>query len=313
MSRHLHDPIDRRRFLARSALVGGAALTSPLLGRAPWAGATGTVHWGSTAQPRGGQTQKQAFQALETLVGRPFSTVHQRMPWTTSLVNGFSRWAVENGHTPILSWFARNKNKSLVGFRKIANGGYDAWITEQARNLRAAGWSGYLCFHKEPEDETTPADWIAAYGRVRQIFQNVGVTNFRWVVCLTAATYKKGAASLWVPGAAYDLMGVDGNNRYRCKNVDWRSFSDVFAPARNFALSRGRRLYVVEYGCIEGESGRKATWFDDAARTLASWPEVEGVSYLHESSDCTYWVDTSTSALNAFRAMGRDPLFIGAG
>lgn len=302
--------IDRRRFITRGAALTGAALATPVLARIPYGMAAGTIHWGSTAQRRAGQTQKQAFQALESLVGRPFSTVHQRMPWTTSLVNGFSRWAVEGGHTPILSWFARNKNKSLVGFRKIADGGYDSWITEQARGLRASGWSGYLCFHKEPEDETNPADWTAAYGRVRQIFQNVGVTNFRWVVCLTAATFKKGAAGPWMPSASYDLIGVDGNNRYRCRNVAWRSFAEMFTPAREFAVSRGRRLYVVEYGSVEGESGRKSTWFDEATTTLAGWPEVEGISYLHEQSDCTYWVNTSTSALNAFRSMGRNALFV---
>jgi hypothetical protein len=216
---------------------------------------------------------------------------------------------VDGGRTPILSWFARNKNKSLVGFRKIANGDYDSWITEQARDLRAAGWAGYLCFHKEPEDETNPTDWKDAYARVRQIFDNVGVTSFRWIVCLTATTYRKGTAGQWMPNARYEAVGVDGNNRYRCKNVDWRSFGQMFSPARDFARSVGRGLYVVEYGCVEGESGRKGAWIDDAKATIKSWPEVEGVSYLHEMSDCNYRINTSTSALSAFRAMGQDSHF----
>ncbi len=258
--------------------------------------------------PRPGQDQEAALRALEKAVGRRFSTSHHRIPWTTNAVNGYSRWAVDGGRTPIISWFARQPGGGLVSWKKIAAGDYDGWITEQARGLRGAGWSGFFCFHKEPEDEGNAADWKAAYGRVRNIFANVGVKNFKWVVCLIAGTYAKDPAS-WMPTAPWDLLGADACNRYRCKNRPWKSFADLYGPARTFARARGKNLYIVEYGTVEGEPGRKAKWFDAARATMKSWPEVVGASYIHENTDCNFLLDTSSSSLRRFRAMGSDPAF----
>lgn len=302
-------PMNRRAFLLKGSIVGAGALTASMLGRLPEAWSGGVCHFGSAAQQRSGQTQQEALQQLEQLVGRKFSTVHNRMPWDSSLVNGYSTWAVNGGRTPILSWFARRPDGSLIGFRSIANGNHDRWITEQARSLRASGWSGYLCWHKEPEDETNPSDWKAAYARVRQIFRNVGVTNFKWVVCLIASTYGKGEAGLWLPEADWDLLGADTNNRYTCKGFPWKPFTTLFGPAHDFARARGRRLYIVEFASVEGEADRKAQWFDDARATIKSWPEIVGVSHINEKSDCTYWVNTSQSALDAYRRIAFDPYF----
>ena len=305
----IHRTLDRRDFLSKSAAAGAAALGVRVLGfGAQGALAATSIRWGSTALPRAGQTQQEALQALERQVGRRFSTSHHRIPWTTSVVNGYSRWAVEGGRTPIISWFARRPDRSLVSWKNIAAGDYDGWITQQARDLRGSGWSGYFCFHKEPEDEGSAADWKAAYGRVRSIFANVGVTNFKWVVCLIAGTYDKNPAE-WMPSAPFDLLGADANNRYRCTGRPWKSLADLFGPARMFARSRSLDLYIVEYGCVEGEAGRKGDWFDAARTTLKSWPEVIGVSYINENTDCNYLIDTSASALSRFRAMGDDPYF----
>jgi hypothetical protein len=307
----LAEHMDRRAFLVKGSIVGAGALAAPLLAQVPEAWAGGACHFGSVAQQRNGQSQQEALKHLERLVGRKFSTVHNRMPWDVSLVNPYSRWAVKGGRTPILSWFARRPDKSLIGFREIANGHHDRWITKQARTLRAANWSGYMCWHKEPEDETNPEDWKASYERVRKIFKNVGVRHFKWVVCLIASTYGKGEAGRWIPRADWDVVGADTTNRGGCGSFDypWKSFATLYGPAYKFARKRGKKLYVVEFGSAEGEPGRKGDWFDSARKTIKRWPDLVGVSNLHEDSDCTYWVDSSPGALAGFKRMAHDPHF----
>ncbi len=306
--------IDRREFLRRTAVTGGVVAASTTLSLAdlvPAEAGTGAL-WGALALPRGGQSDQQAaIRDLERAVGRRFATTHYRMPWTTPLVNNFTRWSARNGHNKqILSWFARTQS-GPVSWRAIANGQHDAWIARQARNLRGTGWSGYFCFHKEPEDEGNAADWKEAYARVRQIFGNVGVRRFRWVVALMASTYNAGRAAQWIPNR-YDILGVDGYNRNNCGGSSgWRSFSKIIGPARTFARHRGRKLYVVEYGCVEGSAGAKAEWFDKSANTIRRWPQIVGVSYNHENTDCNYFADTSQGALAAFRRMGNRPYFGG--
>jgi hypothetical protein len=306
--------IDRRRFLL-DATVAGAALVaagSGVVWAPPADAGRRRVMWGALALPSGGQRdQQQAVRALERRVGRRFDTTHYRMKWDVPLVNGFTRWSADTGHRrQILSWFARTRS-GLVSWSAIGDGRHDDWIRRQARSLAGTGWRGYLCFHKEPEDEGDPTDWKRAYGRVRSIFADEGVRRFRWVVCLTAATYARGDAGRWLP-RRFDLLGVDGYNRNTCGSSDgWRSFREIVEPAHRFARERGRGLYVIETGCVEGSAGEKADWITQASRAIADWSTIVGVSYNHENTDCNYYVDTSSSALGSFRRMGRRRLFGG--
>lgn len=42
---------------------------------------------------------------------------------------------------------------------------------------------------------------------------------------------------------------------------------------------------------------------------LKQWPDVIGAAYYHHDRGCPRWIDSSTSSLAAFRAMGADPYF----
>lgn len=299
--------IDRRSFLKRTAAAGTAAVGMSVYGLGDLDALAGTgvgCRWGALVQSTNPEV---AVRNMEATVRRKFATTHHRLPWTNDLNNGFTRWSVSGNRKPIISWFARTKS-GAVSWRAIADGRHDGWITTQARALRALGGQGYMCFAKEPEDEGNPGDWKAAHQRVRNIFDNTGVTGYRWLVTLTAATYQKGEAGLWLPNR-YDALGVDGYNRHRCFGVDWRTFGKIFSPSREFARSRGQSLFVIESGCVERSTGEKAAWIRDARETIKGWPEIKGFSYNHENTDCNYFITSSQSSLDAFRAMGADSYF----
>jgi hypothetical protein len=312
--------MDRRQFLKASAALGaGIALPSVAPGWLPDALAhhRRKMFWGAAVQRRDGEDPRHAVRRVERMVGRRFGTVHSRFSWEVSPVNRLSEWAAEHGRVPILSWFTRSQRGGMISWQSIADGEHDARIRTEARRLRSAGWFAYFCFHKEPENEGRAEDYRAAYRRVREIFGDVGVPNIKWVVALMAATYNghNGGADAWLP-ANYDILGVDGYNRYTCNSTNgWRSFRRIFEPARTIARRKGKKLYIVEFGCVEGERGRKAKWFDAARARMKDWPEVVGASYNHErgsrdgAAGCTFYIDTSRSALRRFSAMGADPHF----
>jgi hypothetical protein len=305
-------PMNRREFLTRSALIGATAAAGRLVLPDVSSAATRQLLWGANCLPRAGQRdQVEAVRHMERRLGRRFDTTHFRMTWDVPLVNDFTRWSVATGHVPLLSWFTRTRSGGMVRWASIAAGNHDAWIRKQALSLRATGWRGYLAFHKEPENEGNAADWKAAYNRVHNIFDRAGVTRFRWLVTLTSATYsgQNGGPGAWLP-FKWDVLGVDGYNRNFCgRSNGWRSFEQVFRDARNYAKRSSRRLYIQEYGCVESTPGAKGHWIDNARSVLKTWPEVIGVSYNHEATDCPYWIDSSTSALTAFKHMGRDSYF----
>jgi hypothetical protein len=301
--------IARREFL-RGAAALGAGLVISGSGALDAEARQTKIRWGGLALPRNGQKdQIEALKALQQMVGRPFATTHFRVPFDHDLVNPFTTWSVKSGHVPIISWFTFLSGGGMIPWRSVADGDHDDRIRSQARALAKQGWSGYFCFHKEPENDAGSAtDWKAAHERVHRIFHDEGA-KFRFVPTLTAYTYAggNGGSGAWLP-RHYDLLGVDGYNRSG-GSPGWRSFKDIFGPAHRVARRKGMGLYIIEYGSTEGSPGAKAHWFDGARSTMKRWPQLVGCSYNHESTDRVYWVDTSTTSLHAFRQMGADRAF----
>jgi len=325
--------MDRRRFLKTSALAGvglavprvRAAVSGNTGARTEGRGSRGTgCLWGAHAEPRGDEDARSAIAHLERKIGRRLAISRHYVKWDDEFPSGFQAWTVQRGRIPYISWHTETTDGAAVSWSSIAAGDQDDWIGHQARSLRAAGYRMYFCFHHEPENDSVmggSAEFVAAYDRIRQIFRSHRVRNLRWIVTLMASTYGggNGGPESWMP-SSFRHCGVDGYNRYPCSGESWQSFQTLFHPAREFAVSRGKGLFVGEYGCSEqdahgntgGDPTAKARWFREAGATIKSWPEVKAAVYSHVFSaqfDCEYWVDTRRRSLNAFRDVGSDPYF----
>ena len=322
--------MDRREFLKTSAVVGGGVTASGAFewlrsGQALAASSTG-CRLGVMASPRNGQTWKTAITHLEHEIGRRFAIIRKYHTWEASIPTQFETWNTHNGRTPYTSWHAIKANGTPLRWASIASGGEDGRIRSQAISIKKWGQPLYLSFHHEPEDDTgicgSAADFVAAWGRVRHIFDAVGVTNVTWIATLMASTYagNNGGADSWLP-SSYDLLGVDGYNRWPCiSGQGWRTFAEIFAPAHKVAVRRGHGLFIGEFGTVEqnacghssGNPRAKANWFQDSAATIKTWPQVKAACYSHtEAGNFRYWVDTTDSSLAAFRAVSLKPYFRG--
>lgn len=325
--------MDRRHFLKTSALAsvgmavpGVRALVTGSGGaRTAGRGSRGTgCLWGAHAEPRGDEDARRAIVHLEQEIRRRLAISRHYVKWDYPLPDSFQAWSVSKGRIPYIGWHAMTMADNAVPWSSIADGDHDDWISRQARSLRAAGYRMFFCFQTEPEDDTAMGgaeEFVAAYDRIRDIFRSLRVRNLRWVVTLTAATYggANGGPGSWMP-SSFRYCGVDGYNRYPCFGDSWRSFREVFAPAREFAVSQDKGLFIGEYGCPEqdvhgntgGDARAKARWFREAGATIKSWPETKAAVYSHVVSDqfdCEYWVDTRRRSLRAFRDVGSDPYF----
>jgi hypothetical protein len=285
---------------------------------------TGGCLWGAYAEPRGAQDARSAIVDLEHQIDRRLAISRHYAKWNDPLPNGFQEWSVSRGRIPYVSWHAETTSGGPVAWSSIAGGQYDDWIARQARSLRRSGFRMFFTFHHEPEndpDTGNAAEFVAAYDRIRGIFREHRVPNLTWIVTLMASTYSggNGGPGAWMP-SSFRYCGADGYNRYPCFGEEWQTFSALFAPARDFAKSRGKGLFIGEYGCPEqdccgntsGDPGAKALWFREASQTIKSWPEVKAAVYSHAYSDqfqCAYWVDTRRRSLAAFRHVGLKSYF----
>jgi hypothetical protein len=333
--------MDRRHFLKKAGLAGVGLAAAPVLRvnpanspKARYAAADAqssplaTAHclWGAFARPAPGQSVTEALYALEKRVGRRFAIHRDYQGMDADLLGNDVLELTDRGTTcyrSFHSWFGSGTGtRDIIPWAKIAAGTQDAWLAGQALAIKTWGKPIYLAFHHEPEvwpECGTAADFKAAYLHVHKIF--AGATNVTWLVTLLSPTYNgnNGGPGAWFPPPdKYDIVGVDGYNRWPCLGTRVTTFDYRFGGAREFAALQGKPMAIGEWGSVEfyacGNSGGapngKAKWLAYAGSKIKDWPRLLWVSYSHVVDGTqNFRVDTSALALNQFTTMGHDPYF----
>jgi hypothetical protein len=269
---------------------------------------------------RNGPSQWLANQGFEELIGRGMALERAYFGWDEAWPGANEYLARDLGRTLILSWSSRRQDGEVVPWARIAEGQEDALIDARARDLKSFGAPLFFAFHHEPNNKWnagTPDEYIAAWRHVRNRFEQQGVTNVSYTLIMFDTAYEPdGKADDYYPGDAHvDVLGVDAFNWNGCpgRNDPWRSFEDKVAPFYEFGLARDKPMVIAELGSNEDPiiPFRKAQWFLEASTTLKLWPEIKGVSYMHngEPNTCNWYVDSSSLALLAFQTWGADPYF----
>jgi hypothetical protein len=333
--------MDRRQFLKRTGLAGASLAAGPLLrvgaanasapralGDAQKAAPQASAHckWGAYALPGPNQKVTDALYALERKVGRRFAIHRDYQGMDSELLGTDVLELTARGTTcyrSFHSWIGSSTGKrNFIPWAKIAAGTQDEWLSTQALAIKRWGKPIYLAFHHEPEvwpQCGTPDDFKAAYLRVHNLF--AGATNVTWLVTLLSPTYRgnNGGPGAWFPPPdKYDIVGVDGYNRWPCRGDSVTSFYYKFGRARYYASQWDKPLAIGEWGSVEynscgnsgGDPNGKAKWLAGAEARMKNWPRLAWVSYSHVvSSKYNFRVDTSTSALKQFVAIGHDSYF----
>jgi hypothetical protein len=294
------------------------------------------VVFGVLAQPREGESQRQAVEHLEGAIGRAFEGVRVFKRWDHAFPTDYDRWLRSSGHTLYLSVAPQRSNGDLIPWRTIADAPFGSSLHEDmvdwAQRVRDFGATISFAFNHEPEGGNpsvmgTKADFIDAYRRIVTVFRNNDVTNARFMWIITGHTFGRTDGNgpwSWYPGDDYvDVIGADDYNWFGCRPgvpTAWRSFAQIFEPVRAFGAAHPDKTVVIaEWGSVEDDAqpGRKAAWIQEAQTTLASpgWEQFRAAFYYHSHGQvgnppCQFWVDSSATSLNAFAAMGADPHFV---
>jgi hypothetical protein len=347
------DEFNRRTFLRSAAATAAGAVLLPAIGqRAAWAG--NVARLGVFAEPDGLITNRylEAFDHFGTEIGRPVDLYRTYRGWGQPVLTELVKRMLAKPDRPnlYLSFHAFRGTKGTsdcLGWRDIANGQHDAQIDSWARELATLGPT-YLAFHHEMENEEgvppatgemdgsacgTPDDFKAAYWHFRWRCEQVhGLRNLTWVITYMGNTFrqKHGGPDRWWPSSSDvsythvaddHLVGVDVYNRYLCHAKTWFTLNYLTGPPQQFATDKGRRFFIGECGCVEGDEcggtmgsgAAKAKWFNDALATMKRWSNLEAFCYSDVSGfqDGNYRIDSSAKALSAFKKLANDRLFTG--
>ena len=294
----------------RSPLAVERATAAPNL--APASGAL----WGVAAGKREPRTWQEELQYLELEIGRRFAIDHRYYKWDVPFSGAYEAWSIGEGRIPLVTWVPLTADGKWIEWRAVALGTHDQLIKQRAKAIKDLRGPVMFTFHHEPDTANwPPADYVAAWRRVVDIFRAQGATNVAWVWNLMAYTFAPGGREpgSYYPGDGYvDWVAADGYNWFGSPFIagGWRSFAAVFTDFYNWGKTRGKPMMVAETGVLEDtitpDPLRKAQWLRDAGATLQTWPQMKAFVYFNPFG---WWFDSSVPALAAYRDVANDPYF----
>ena len=249
--------------------------------------------------------------------GKRLTMLHWYSPWQNPTTGGtypFTRSVFEKVRrhrvTPFLSWSSRG-----ISDADIAAGKWDGYIRGWASAATSWGHPLFLRFDREMngawfnwgagDSGNTPAEFVAAWRDVHDIFTAAGATNVRWVWCPNIdPRHKFTDIGLLYPGDAYvDWTCLDGYNG----DDPWTSFTKLFASSyqRLLQIAPSKPIIIGEIGSTE-TGGSKARWIRNMFAALPKrFPHIRGLlwfdQYLQGPGGHSDWpIETSQSSSDAF-------------
>jgi membrane-bound metal-dependent hydrolase YbcI (DUF457 family) len=243
-------------------------------------------------------------------VGRQPAIIQLYHDWSEPTFDASSLAAIAGREAiPLITWEPWDGWKLGVSLWDIANGSYDGYIAESAR--QAAAWGGpiFLRFAHEMNGNwypwgagngaNTPVAYKMAWKHVVEIFRREGATNVRWVW----TPYVDGGHlpfRRFYPGDKWvDWVGLDGFNWGR----PFMSFAKIFDTSyRTMVRMTSKPLMIAETGSAEGAGVSKARWIRRALRRAL--PRLSHIRALvwwsgQHPDGTDLRIDTSPSALAA--------------
>jgi hypothetical protein len=288
----------------------------------------------------GAYVPDQQLPSLESQVGRQFDVFQQYNDFSTGtngeIPNANDLSLIKGGRTLLATWQPRVfSNGTNYSWTQIANGSLDnSIIIPQAQRIKALGSIKiFLAFDSEMDDTSThsmakygtPAEYVAAYQHIYNVFKAQGVTNVIWVWTPTGYSGYYSTLSQYYPGDTYvNWIGYDPYNFYECSSSEttWRSPTTLFSGFYNWVGNGGlgtdaasKPMILDEYGShndsndpINGDSD----WYAQIPAALQALPRLKALSEFDSVGICTTQL-TSAQDVAGFKAAGLSTTVLGTG
>lgn len=244
----------------------------------------------------------QRSQAVAQTLGKQLQllAVYDAFSWAKPLPTALLGAALAAGCTPELTWEPwdpnAGKHQPAYTAAEIAGGRYDTYVSDWAKQAASYDRPFVLRFAHEMNGNWypwsvgapggSPEDYVAAYRRVRGIFDDAGARNVEWVWCPNVIVNGDvEAISRCYPGDDFvDIVGIDGYNFGDRPGHRWTQPADLFGDTLALVsrLAPGKPVWINEVGCGD-QGGDKARWISEFFDWLSGtdvrgliWFEVDG-------------------------------------
>jgi mannan endo-1,4-beta-mannosidase len=311
-------PDTRRLSMVSRSIYWGAYINGDDTYRHLYGGTWGNAPWNAPAWSR-----------FESNAGKPVSIIHWGVgtPWAHS----FDYWR------GTLDLVRRRGDINLIDLqsgrawlRDIAKGAYDTSFVRWAQQARAYGRPFFLRWDWEMNgnwfpwgttrrSRNSPADYVAAWRHIHDIFTRVGAANVTWVWCPNVDPRRKFVRyKRLYPGDAYvDWTGLDGYNQTGGQSFKWlfgRSYEELLR------IAPSKPIIIAETSSVEGGRLPKPAWVRDALTNQLprNFPQVKAVAWMnwriHDGGKLKNWqIESSPSSRAAFVHAIASPYYASGG
>lgn len=256
-----------------------------------------------------------AMDAFDESVGRPPALHSWFANWTGPFPRAEAAAVEARGALPVLTWepVGQSLDDPAYAPERIAQGDHDEYLRRWAAD--AAAWCGLFLVRLAPEMNanwinwgvgrhgTSPADFVAMWRHVVDLFRAAGALNVRWV---WAPNELLGDAASEItglyPGDGWvDWMGVDGYNWGTVNPWNrWRSFDEVFGPTLGILAGLSSRPVMLGEVASTEQGGDKAAWLADFFTQLGRRPQIRAWVWFNHDKETDWTVGSSPGSLVAF-------------
>lgn len=227
------------------------------------------------------QGRIEAVLDFERQTGRQLDVVHHYHTWDDFFPSEFDRYFAKRANTTLLlSWASADT-------REIAAGDFDRMIRLRAKDLKALGVPVLLQWRWEMDRPNLasvvhdPEDYIAAWKRIRSLFDEESAENVDWVWCPLSEGFASGRAQEFYPGDdQVDWLCTDS---YTVEPTE--PLETGLQPFFAWAKPKDKPIMIGEFGTQAGGPGERAAWIAQVGQSMRRNPQVKALLYFDSNVD----------------------------
>jgi hypothetical protein len=248
-----------------------------------------------------------SFHASEVTACHRLAIAHVYLRWGESFPSTTDAQLAHSGHDLLVSWTGTD-------MAVMAQGGADADILRLAEQIKSFGAPVFL----EPRWEMDrpnlagevhgPAEYIAAWKRIRAVFRAERVSNVSFVWCPLAEGFGSGKAQDYYPGSdQVDWLCADAYTLDPGQPLE-----DLLAPFLSWAQPLGKPIVIAEFGSVPGKDGQRAAWISAIPALVAKYPQLKALLYFdadtqQRTEERRWSLRWDRRDVQAFAGLARDP------
>lgn len=272
-------------------------------------------------------TTPQDYQRLshvEALIGRTFDMVYDFHAVGDALPTAGERRLVREGRMLHV-----NIESTKLSYAQIAAGAADSELTTQAHGLQSLGVPVLINFDHEPDARKkdgrgTPAEFVAAYRHVHDVFAAAGAANAVWAWVTTGYSGNFDRLLSFYPGNDdVDWISWEAYTGVKCPSPSTLSASASFyknvQPMYKWLHTTGaaggidvtKPIIISEYDAVYNTADPSVTanWYRGMVPAIkTSFPGIKAIQKWDvPGGNCRYSTDTDPQITAAIKVAGANP------